>query len=373
MGARPVADERVQTRFEHAGERIRCIVEVADASLYGHSAEFRLARKVVVKDSKPVHASDVVFRARIEVVGAQNIVEIPREQLRAYSYRGTLIDIELHTELKIDDGLIFDTLVREEQQIAAGLKPAISTDARGIVEPEDAFDFIANLKAIPPANQLLTLLLMIVGGIVIAFNTWLGWHDQMAPDHLTFLYSHRDSDGDSQSPLMTSLMASGAFGAAVWYAIRRQLRQYMSFEVTGVPGRIGIGDRIPAARLVRGKARVDLNDVVVRIVGCNMERGQYKRRSGSKERTVSFNHPVRAVILYEKRLERVPAHLPLERYLDGDVAFDAMFRALYPPQPVGREHGLSVHWEVQLIHDELVDQEIVCRNDCFVWSDFLKS
>ena len=41
-------------------------------------------------------------------------------------------------------------------------------------EPADAFDFITNLKAIPPANRAITLLLLVVGGVVIALNTWLG-------------------------------------------------------------------------------------------------------------------------------------------------------------------------------------------------------
>jgi hypothetical protein len=49
-----------------------------------------------------------------------------------------------------------------------------------------------------------------------------------------------------------------------------------------------------------------------------------------------------------------------------------MFRALYPPQRIGSSHGLAVHWEIQLIHDELLDQEIVCEAECFEWADFLK-
>ena len=48
-----------------------------------------------------------------------------------------------------------------------------------------------------------------------------------------------------------------------------------------------------------------------------------------------------------------------------------MFRALYPPQMVSDSHGLAVHWEIQLIHDDFVDQELVGSSDPFHFEDFL--
>ena len=364
--------EPVDIRFEDGGPgpSVRCIVEVGKASLHGHPAELRIVRKVTVKDNRPVHASEVVFRAAIGRLTARNVVEVPRDKLLLYSYEGQQIGIEVVSELEIDDGVVFDTTIRQREEMLLGLKPAISNDAKGIVDPKDIFDFITNLKAIPPANQAITIALLAVGAVVIAFNTWVGWHDQWVPDAMTWFYDHRDSDGESESPLEKSLMASGVLGAAIWYAVKMQLRKYMTFEVFGVPERIAIATEIAVSKLVRGRSRVDLRDVIVRIVSCNMEMGQYKRGSGTKERTVSFKHPVRAVVLYEKRLELIPARAPVENHLDGVIRFDPMFRALYPPQVVGSSHGLSVHWEVQLIHDDLVDQEVICRDDCFVWEDF---
>jgi hypothetical protein len=359
--------------FEDSGASIRCTIQVRQSSLHGHAAELRVVRKVVVKDTRPVHASDTLYRASIARLAERNVVEIPRESLKAFSYEGKEISIRIEAQLKIDDGLVFDTTLGEQMQMALGLKPAISEDAKGIVDPADAFEFVTNLKAIPPANQAITLGLLVVGAIAILFNTWLGWHDQWSPETLTLFYDQRDSDGDSQSPFFNSLIASGAFGAGVWLAIKRQLRKYMTFEIVDVPPSINMEHSVAARRLLRGRSRVDLNDVVVRIVGCNMEMGQYKRGSGTKERTVSFRNPVRAVILYDRRIDRIAAGKAVEDHLDGEISFGPMFRALYPPQAIGTSHGLAVHWEVQLIHDQLVDQEIVCRNDCFVWADFLKS
>ena len=359
--------------FEDAGASIRCTIQVDNISLHGHAAELRVLRKVVVKDNRPVHASDTVYRAGIARLAGRNVIDIPRESLKAFSYEGKEISIRVEAQLKVDDGVLFDTTLGEQMQMALGLKPAISEDAKGIVDPADAFDFVTNLKAIPPANQAITLGLLVVGAIAILANSWLGWHDEWSPEGLTYFYNHRDSDGDSQSPFFNSMIASGVFGAGVWLAIKRQLRKYMTFEIVDVPASIGRNHSVDVRRLLRGKSRVDLNDVVVRIVGCNMEMGQYKRGSGTKERTVSFKNPVRAVILYDRRIDRIPARTAVEEHLDGEISFAPLFRALYPPQAIGTSHGLAVHWEVQLIHDQLVDQEIVCRNDCFVWADFLKS
>ena len=35
-----------------------------------------------------------------------------------------------------------------------------------------------------------------------------------------------------------------------------------------------------------------------------------------------------------------------------------MFETLYPQALVSKHYGISVYWEVQIIHDELVDTEI---------------
>ncbi|HVR43576.1 MAG TPA: hypothetical protein VMS56_09030 [Thermoanaerobaculia bacterium] len=352
---------------------VRCTIDVTDSRLLGHAAELRLRRKVRVKDSRPVHSSDVLLKRKIASLQARNELTIHRASLQTYTYRGSKIDIELHTELEIDDGMLFDTTISEEETIALGDKPRISNDANGVVEPHDAFDFITNFKAIPPANRAITAVLLLIGAVVIAINSWVGIHDQFVPEAGTWFYDHRDSDGDAESPLQKSLMASGALGAAVWLAVKRQLRKYMTFELCNVPGQIGRGHVVRAGGVLRGRARVDLHDVKLRVVACNMEKGQYKRGSGTKERTVSFTEPVRAVILYDQAISLIPAGVPVESYFTGEIAFESMFRALYPPQMISRSHGLEVYWEIQLIHDELIDQELIGPVHCFSWREFLEA
>lgn len=349
---------------------VRCSIDVHDESLLHRSAELKIVRHVEVHDSRGVDSSDVVLRRKIESLQRKNEIDLHRASLKAFSYRGREISIEIHSELTIDDGVLFDTTIKETEEMHIAPRPEVAMNAKEQIEPADAFNFARNLAAIPPANRVITLGLMFLGAIVIAINSWVGIHDQFAPEPMVWFYDHRDSDGDSEMPIQKSLVASGAVGAAIWFAVKRQLRRYMKFELIA-PKQICRRDSLRASALMRGRSRVALENVVLRVVACNMELGQYKRGSGTKERTVSFREPVRAVVLYEQRIARIPPDSPVEHYLPGEVRFEPMFRSLYPPQPVGSRHGLLVYWEVQLIHDELVDQELIGPVDCFPWQDFL--
>jgi hypothetical protein len=363
---------RLDVRYENTGgDHVRGVVDVFDPSLLGHRAELRIIRRVKVHDSRAVNSSEKVFTAPIPSLAARNEIAIPRSAVLLYSYQGSMIDIEVTSEVAVDDGVLFDTKIVDDEKVGLWAKPEVSTNAKEMIEPKDAFDFIANLRAIPPKNQVITLALALVAGILIAINSWVGIHDQFVPASATWFYDHVDSDGDSESPLFKSLAGSGALGLAVWMAMRQQLRKYMTFGFTALPERICAADALEASSLFHGVSRVDLDHVVLRVVACNMEKGQYKRGSGTKERTVSFSEPVRAVMLYERRIQRIPAGVPVENSFDGTISFEPMFRALYPPQMVSSNHGLSVHWEVQLIHEQFIDQELVGPIECFPWEEFL--
>tara|TARA_B110000014_G_scaffold201537_1_gene151242 strand:+ start:115 stop:564 length:450 start_codon:yes stop_codon:yes gene_type:complete len=144
----------------------------------------------------------------------------------------------------------------------------------------------------------------------------------------------------------------------------------MKFHLHRLPRRIDRATSLPINRLVHGKSRVDLNNVTLRVVACNLEKGQYMRGSGSDRRTVSFSEPVQGVLLYQHKVRTVPANKPVENYFPGEVKFKRMFDGLYPPALVTSTHGLSIYWEVQLLLDKLVDQELVASTDPMRAKDF---
>lgn len=352
----------------HAHVRVK--IAVHDTALVGHQAVFRLLAEARVKDKNPVHAKTVLHTETFTVQGNHEI-RIPRGTLHAYTYQGVQLDLLLHTRLEVDDAVLFDTVISTQQALDLGMKAPVSGDAESIVEPADSFMFFRNLDAIPARNRVITLALAVVGGIVMLVSALIGAHDQFVPESVTWLFSHYDSDGDSNSPLAKGLAGSGAVGAAIWFLIRAQLRKYMGFHLGRIPQRIRPRDVVPAASLFSGRSRVPLRQVTLRVVASNMECGQYVRGSGTKRRTVSFREPVRGVVLYERQVTQIPAGVPIAAYFQGSVDFDRLFTTLYPPLKVSKSHGLAVHWEIQLLHPEFVDQELVGPNTPLHYEDFL--
>lgn len=345
---------------------------VSDPDLLGHEAELSIHLRVEVLDSRPVNSEREIFRTSFRLDSATQEIPLPPEALRCYSYEGSQIRMEVVARLKVDDSLFFDSKAEERQDLALGDKPRLREDPKELIEPKDAFDFIANFEAIPVKNRGIVSILMAIAAVVILVNSFIGFHDQMSPERETYFYSHRDSDGDSQSPFFNSLLGSGTAGALLWVAIRRQLRTYMKFQMSSPP-HLRRDTVVPAGELLRGVARVPLEDIEVRVVAANRERGQYKRGSGTKERTVSFSTPVRAVVLYRQHLRRLPAGAPIQTYLEGEVSFEPMFAALYPPLMAGSHHGVDVVWEAQLLHPLFVDQELQGKTDGLVYEDFLEA
>jgi len=352
-----------------AGE-ILCRIEALDPTLSGQRAKLTVRAQVDVKDGRPVNGERILHTEKLVLSTVPVEFGIPREWMRAYSYVGREIDIKVRTQLVVDDAILFDTKITDEHELELGMKPTISTPAGAIIEPKDTFDFFKNLQAIPPQARVLTLALAAVGAVIVLINLVVGTHDQFVAEAGTWFYSHVNSDGESQSPFVGALATSGALGALVWFLMRRQLRRYMKFSLRSV-GKLRRGQTYGVHDLVQGASRVPLQDVTLRVVACNMELGQYRRGSGTDERTVSFREPVRGVVVYERSVDHVPARRPIAPLFSGTVDFEPMFAALYPPLSITSSHGLAVHWEVQLLHPDFVDQELVGPEDAFEYEDFL--
>ena len=360
----------LQFTFEESSGDLVTDLQVHDLDLLGHEARFEIVAKVDVHDSRAINA-DKVLHSQTFAVARQQQLRVPRHRIDAYTYRGRMIDLEIHTRVIVDDSILFDTKVSEEQELALALKPTVAGDADKIVEPGDDFFFFSNLQAIPAKNRAITLGLLVAGAAVVLVNMLLGVHDQFVPEAQAYFYDHRDSDGDSESPLVKALMGSGALGVGVWLAIRKQLRKYAELRLRPLPERIRSGDLVTAGQLFEGRARVALEDVTLRIVASNMECGQYRRGSGTDERTVSFREPARGVVLYEKEVRRIPARTPIEASFQEAVSFDPMFDVLYPECMITTSHGIGIYWEIQLLHPRFIDHELTPSTSCFRREDFL--
>ena len=355
----------------HAGLRAKLIIP--DPELIGKKATFTIKRHVQVNDSRPVHDTEEMFKHKFTVRGGKVTVPIPHDVLKdhPFQYDGKEIEIKCFGELVINDKLIRkDTSVQKDLPVEALKKPEVLSNTNELIEPKDIFSFSKNLMAIPTHNKIATLGLLVVGLVVIVVNMLIGYHDQFSPEHATYFYSHFDSDGDGSSPLVKALGGCGAIGAAIWFAIRRQLRKYMTFGLKPISKSVTRQSEHAVSDLFYGVSRTDLKDVTLRIVACNMEKGKYVRGSGSNQRTVSFSTPVRGVLLYSKKVTLIPKNHSVENHFRDSMSFEPMFKVLYPPSEVSESHGLFIYWEIQLIHNDFVDQELVGDTARFRREDF---
>lgn len=345
------------------------VTDIPEAAI-GHKGVLRLVRHVAVHDSRAVNESTDLLSKPVDIRTRELRVDWADDGEHWYGYAGSQISLKLLVRLEVDDGIVFDSKYEAELSLPSPERDAPHDHAASeLIEPTDKFNFLANLSAIPPKNKLFVIILMIAGGFVALANAVIGVHDEFVPESRTFFYDHRGSDG-SESPIMKSLFGSGGLSLTIWLIIRAQLRRYMTIRMRDaewVPYR---GLVVSARDLLEGKARVPMQHVTIRVVAINVEKGQYKRGSGTKERTVSFSTPTRGVLLFEQSIAYVPAHAPIESYLDGHVDFSPMFDILYPPVQTSSTHGIGLDWEVQLLHPLFVDQELKGKCAGIDWREF---
>jgi hypothetical protein len=361
---------KVSVILQRQDGHLHACVEVHDHELLGHDAELSMLLRARVKDSRPVHASRTLWEHRFRLDAVSIDLLIPDDCLAGcYVYTGSKLDVLLESRLKVDDALLFDTSVDSDHSGLLGPQPRACTGDVKQLEPADAFSLTANLAAIPLRNRIIAIALIVCGGLLVLGNVLLGLHDEFTPEAQTLFYDHRGSDG-SESPLMKALMGSGVLGAAVWFALRAQLRRYMRFVLKQHPP-LRRGLRLPLSELVEAESRVPLKGACIRVVAGNREKGQYRRKSKDKDETRSFCTAVSAIVVFERTFNLLPARVPLATYFGDVVEFDRLFDALLPPLPIGSSHGIDVVWEVQLLHAEFVDQELAGGCDGLRYQDFL--
>jgi hypothetical protein len=370
---------RIQIRIEGEGGATWLVVETHDRDFIGKQVELRLLQIAQVKRSNPVHKRNVLLSRRFTLAAAPSRFALEGALDPLFAYRGEDLDLQLKVELEVDDGILFDTDIERELRFPERLPPreAVPAQHRDVHSPKDRFDFFANLRAIPAKARLIVLWLVLLGGPVIVANAVVGARDQFVPESRAWFYDHSDSDGESESPLFKALAGSGTIGLALWMAIRHQLKKYMRFAAQLPPGLVlRRGARCRPEDIVSGQARVPLQGAMLRVVAYNREHGQYtqQEKDGNSTRTVTkdFRTDARGLVLYQQILAYLPADAPLASALSGEVVFDPIFDALYPPTRIGSSHGLSLCLEAQLLHPDYIDHDVELADPALEAADFYR-
>lgn len=347
---------KADLELDHASDPKYFVVRIRfrEDMLLGKHATLRLDVETKVKDGRAVDDRFTVHQELFVIDSMMQEIRIPRARVRHYSYAGRKIRVEIYTTLVIDDAIIFDTTIDAKQEIVLGLRPPGPFDSLKLVDPEDAFDFLKNLKAVPPLNRVLIYGL----GLLIA-GYWIGM--------LYVLFLLRE---DAVRVLIFGTFVGGFFSYGMYSIMRYFLRAYVNLRMKRLEP-IRRNTRLRIADLFEGTSYSAVRNCTLRVIAYNAEYGQYKRGHGTKERTVDFNQPVRVLNLYEKNLDIIPRDRRVERYFQDEVDFSEVFRCLYPNNMTSITHGLALEWEIQLLHPEYQDIELRGRSEDFMYDDFL--
>ena len=221
--------------------------------------------------------------------------------------------------------------------------------ANHITEPEDRFDKSSNFSRLPVKTKNLTILyqFLLLGSSVAVFYWGL---------------SNQIWVGDKTGELSVLwLFVVGGLLGGVWYVRKRALKKYLSLDASKT---ISLspkpGEYYALADIVSGRAEIDIEDVNFRVVCCNRERYRILQRSHNSSTWVDAYRDFNGLVLCEKKIKRIRSGALLAEFLPKakELCFDQMFSKLYPQAMVSQEYGISVYWEIQIIHDELVDREI---------------
>ena len=224
--------------------------------------------------------------------------------------------------------------------------------AEEITHPKDEYDGSANFSRLPRRTKLTVYLQQ---ALLLSLFIWtLGWGITEE------IWEWQTKKGNSPPEFLWALVLIVILGGI--YGVRKQaLGKYISLEKSKT-SRLQVlpGKTYLLSDVVEGNVEIDIENALFRIVCCNRERFQYLvSYQNSRDWTPRYRD-FNGHVIYERKISRIPAgswlsdHLPKRDVIN----FDVMFRNLYPQALVSKNYGVSVYWEVQIIHDQLVDLEI---------------
>lgn len=328
---------------------------VHDQSLFNHEAKFQIIRRVTVNDGRAVNSETIVYEEAFNMDSESVDFHIQFKDLLCYDYTGEMVNVHLSAKCIVNNGIIFDTNHSQIFHISHTPPLDKSIEASTLIDPKDEYSLLKNYGVIPSKNKIYIILAAIIAIPLVILNLLFGFMSQITGEYVWV--------ARTDMPAVWSGISGGLSGLAIWAYIRHQFKQYMSFSFKKFSEKIEYTSRIAISDMIKGKSKIALNDIILRVVACNIEKGQYKRGHGTKTRTVSFKNPFRGLVLYEKSINNIPPKMQLGLFFGGHCDFKKMYATLYPPQLVGSSHGIGIYWEIQLIHPNFIDQELVGSND----------
>ena len=290
-----------------------------------------------------------------EVVLTDRPLEIDLGLLKAYEFSG--YEIEFRHEIQVE-------MLESGLRCAAPVELTLPNKNRfgpgSIINPIDEFHLIRNYAVLPTTEKIKIGLIQL--GLLVT-SILMFWGSVQAID----------TRGEDTAGLILFLLAFVPIAGMVWIFFKG-LGNYASVKRKNPFQLIRKGESYLLRSLLEGQVDVNLSGATIKVVCCNMERFKYlEYNPNGPDRWKNDYKPFNGHLLYEGKIKDVPAGADIQSYLPYDnVDFSLMFDKLYPQLMVDG-YGVTVYWEIQIIHPDLRDLEIPVfglRKD-YVYEDFL--
>ena len=133
---------------------------------------------------------------------------------------------------------------------------------------------------------------------------------------------------------------------------------------------IAKGKRYRLSDFLEATSSTNLQDVTLRLVVANLECGQYWRGSGTDRRRVTFSHPSRALVLFEKTTAVVFKRADIETYFNDRFDLDQAFECMAPHSMISDTHGVKFVAVIQIMVGDLADTTLELPFEMWNRSDF---
>ncbi len=287
-----------------------------------------------------------------------------------YTFAGRTIRTYLSGHLYVNDAWIGDTSIRMNVEVpfARGTSH-LEDDPGAVLSPADKWSYSAQWAGLTGQQKRKIYLHWATLPFTVGLMIYLA-----APPHKSTVFGWFEFSG-------LLLFIAGIF----WFlyasigVVNRSFRDWM---VAGKIRRMGSrnflvepGTRSRTADWLKGKILIDTSNLRLRVVVANMGYYQQKirRRIGEGKYetvTVTRSEPCRAVVLYDREFDGIPAGTRFENVFTDQLDFSPVFTDLYPPQLIGSArggrrrrrkptHGVGLRLEFQLLHPGRVDKVLV--------------
>ena len=366
-------DRQVSFEILRKGDVTEIILEILQDDLVGCRAFLNIDTKLNISgkwlDKTKPHLSKVIKSLR-----KTNKIVIPTSDLATYQYGGIAISTKVQFTLEVfhpNSSRKAKIVIEPFNLVNPKQKQLLN--AKSILEPKDEYSVQINLDTILSEHRRKAIFYMILGAICIGMLLWIGVHDQLADDGSHWLFPSTDWKRRAaffNPPLMKALFVNIiVFGIFGWL-VSIELKSYILDLKVNWPECVRGIETIDLEELLDGKISCDVKNVTLRIVAGNYEKSSYYDFLNKRQN--STNIAIAAEVLFSKKLDYIKKGSRLIDYLkDEKLYLQGVFDQLLPPLVFDNDNGVFFHWELQVIHDELMDHEVVDANKPICFERFL--